>query len=532
MISEEKILEYLAKKAQKKAMRAAKKIKTATVSGYLNESNPFGDANLNEKFVWKKNKKRDVLTRGVSWEERMAEIEKVKRRRDERAAEKAQREEEMMFLQREQAKAEADDFLKKELEFDFHQSKLRSKIRVREGRMKPIDVLATYLHNEPDIELDGPHYYTVFKGLTVKEIEELREDIKLYLNLDRQTPTHTAYWEAMLVVCEWELGEARSKDVMDRTGFRAERGLHLNIETDVRNFLEGMSHDDLVELQSTIEAGMRSGQAKVVEFWEAVLNGLPLYKAKACLKEIHHAKMLRTHLNRLEHKSVDADSSQSDKDKITEDEIEHEIEEPRTFSPKAITDEETDEKAIDPDFDMLLLEKHRLALLKRKQKRMDEMMMTTLKPENSFETRATSALLDPSAEVALDSPVVWWHDRYRPRKPKYFNRVHTGYEWNKYNRTHYDYDNPPPKVVQGYKFDIFYPDLVDKQLAPTYVIEKDGDSSETCIIRFHAGPPYEDIAFRIVNKEWEYSRKKGYKCTFERGTLHLYFNFMRYRYCR
>ena len=30
--------------------------------------------------------------------------------------------------------------------------------------------------------------------------------------------------------------------------------------------------------------------------------------------------------------------------------------------------------------------------------------------------------------------VTWWHDKYRPRKPKYFNRVHTGYEWNKYNQ--------------------------------------------------------------------------------------------------
>jgi len=69
--------------------------------------------------------------------------------------------------------------------------------------------------------------------------------------------------------------------------------------------------------------------------------------------------------------------------------------------------------------------------------------------------------------------VYWWHDKYRPRKPKYFNRVHTGYEWSKYNQTHYDHDNPPPKIVQGYKFNIFYPDLVDKSKAPTYGIEKD-----------------------------------------------------------
>ena len=29
-----------------------------------------------------------------------------------------------------------------------------------------------------------------------------------------------------------------------------------------------------------------------------------------------------------------------------------------------------------------------------------------------------------------------------------------GYEWNKYNQTHYDMDNPPPKIVQGYKFNV------------------------------------------------------------------------------
>ena len=79
---------------------------------------------------------------------------------------------------------------------------------------------------------------------------------------------------------------------------------------------------------------------------------------------------------------------------------------------------------------------------------------------------------------SICSQVYWWHDKYRPRKPKYFNRVHTGYEWNKYNQTHYDHDNPPPKIVQGYKFNIFYPDLVDKSKAPTYSIEKDGRSSD------------------------------------------------------
>ncbi|KAK9826911.1 hypothetical protein WJX81_008654, partial [Elliptochloris bilobata] len=138
-------------------------------------------------------------------------------------------------------------------------------------------------------------------------------------------------------------------------------------------------------------------------------------------------------------------------------------------------------------------------------------------------------------EVVLASKVYWWHEKYRPRKPKYFNRVHTGYEWNKYNQTHYDHDNPPPKVVQGYKFNIFYPDLIDKSIAPEYLLERDPNADEhgsTCLLRFTAGPPYEDVYFKILNKEWEYSHKRGFKCTFERGILHLYFNFKRQRYRR
>lgn len=128
-----------------------------------------------------------------------------------------------------------------------------------------------------------------------------------------------------------------------------------------------------------------------------------------------------------------------------------------------------------------------------------------------------------------------WANKYRPRKPRYFNRVQMGYEWNKYNQTHYDHDNPPPKVVQGYKFNIFYPDLIDKTRAPTYRIEREngrkkGQSfapageEDTCLIRFMAGPPYEDIAFRIVDKEWDYSakRERGFKSSFDKVSLTSY----------
>ncbi|XP_020257548.1 cactin isoform X1 [Asparagus officinalis] len=606
-ITEEEIIEYMAKKSQKKALKVAKKLKSQAVSGYSNDSNPFGDSNLGETFVWRKKIERDVvqgreLDISVKAEkkrqkERMAEIEKVKKRREERAIEKAQHEEEMALLARERARAEFQDWEKREEEFHFDQSKVRSQIRLREGRMKPIDILSKNLNVSDDFDIEINEPYTVFKGLTVKEMEELHDDIKMHLDLDRATPTHIEFWEAMMVVCNWELGEARKRDAIDRARVRGEeppadilaeeRGLHSTIEADVKNLLNGKTSTELETLRRQIESQMRSGTAKVVEYWEAILKRLQIYKAKARLKEIH-ADLLRKHLQHLE-KPVDTEQDlESDKEiKTAEEDVTHEVDgirfavhvlsyvidfiysiftyssifcvDGQQFSPELITEEpmpepeeepgsfspqllhaDQDEEAIDPEVDQAELDKKREAVMLEHQRRVQEAMAAKSNVPDELEVKAMKAMgaleegdavLGSGAEVNLDSQVYWWHDKYRPRKPKYFNRVHTGYEWNKYNQTHYDHDNPPPKIVQGYKFNIFYPDLVDKSKAPIYTIEKDGNG-ETCIIRFHAGPPYEDIAFRIVNKEWEYSHKKGFKCTFERGILHVYFNFKRYRYRR
>jgi hypothetical protein len=440
--------------------------------------------------------------------------------------------------------------------FHFDQSKVRSEIRLHEGHTKPIDVLSKHINPPDDLDIEVNEPYMVFKGLTVKEMEELHEDIKMHLDLDRATPTHTEFWEALMVVCDWELAESRRKDALDRARVRGEEP-PAELLAEERGLL------------SSIESEMRSGNAKVVEYWEAFLNRLHIFKAKVCLREIH-TKMLRKHLQRLEQSSEGEDKVELESDHETkhvaedieediheaevyslelilqkdapEEEEEEEDEEAGSFSPQLLHGDDN-EDAIDPEEDKAILERKRAAVLEKQQKRIKEVMASskTTSLEDNLEMKAIKAMgvmdegdavFGSGAEVNLDSQVYWWHDKYRPRKPKYFNRVHTGYEWNKYNQTHYDHDNPPPKIVQGYKFNIFYPDLVDKIKAPTYAIENDGNSSETCIIRFHAGPPYEDIAFRIVNKEWEYSHKKGFKCTFERGILHVYFNFKRYRYRR
>lgn len=120
--------------------------------GYTNDSNPFGDTNLHQQFVWKKKVEKDghfAEERKVSKSEKAErdrhfydEIEKVRRRRSEREAEQ----EEQERLRAEEARLrEAEqyaDWHQKEETFHLEQARVRSKIRLVEGREKPIDILA------------------------------------------------------------------------------------------------------------------------------------------------------------------------------------------------------------------------------------------------------------------------------------------------------------------------------------------------------------------------------------------------------
>lgn len=51
-----------------------------------------------------------------------------------------------------------------------------------------------------------------------------------------------------------------------------------------------------------------------------------------------------------------------------------------------------------------------------------------------------------------------------------------------------------------------------------------------CLFYFVTGPPYEDIAFKIVNAEWATGKRSGFRCKFQNGVLQLHFNLKFYRY--
>ncbi|KAK3938445.1 mid region of cactin-domain-containing protein [Diplogelasinospora grovesii] len=429
---------------------------------------------------------------------------------------------------------QSEQFIADEDKFVLKQAKKKADIRVREHRAKPIDYLAFNLRfidtdrdvfddNDADVEMEIPAPEAVLEGLDEAQLKELHEDIKSYHTLEIN-PRNKEYWTALLALC----ADRRQKLKPQGPEGRAVT----SVATDVDRILSPKTYEQLEALEKQIRAKLQSNEPIDTDYWGELLKSLLVYKAKAQLKKLCQAiKEARVELlkTRDPERAKALESSdglprgmpkfgQSSGKAATRPVAAS----PATQNPSA-PPPGTARFATTGDEDFSQATK---AMYER------EVARGVEENEEIF-----------TAEEVVSGAKPQWAEKYRPRKPRYFNRVQMGYEWNKYNQTHYDHDNPPPKVVQGYKFNIFYPDLIDKTKAPTFKIVREhgrrrGESyapageEDTCLIRFTAGPPYEDVAFRIVDREWDYSAKRdrGFRSSFDKGILQLHFQFKKVYY--
>jgi len=118
--------------------------------------------------------------------------------------------------------------------------------------------------------------------------------------------------------------------------------------------------------------------------------------------------------------------------------------------------------------------------------------------------------------------------------PDYEAKVYYGHDWNEHNRKIFTPDNPPPKIVRGYKFRIFFGKLFNKGNTPRFRVDnniiggakqdQDSQYKYTALI-IESGPPYLPIVFRIVDKKWDTYRTDGYTSTFLNGIYDLQIHF-------
>ena len=543
------------RRMEKKAKKHRNTKKETVLAGYTNENNPFGDSNLTETFTWKlredkrkrEGRDRETGDKRERIKERLDEIEKVKERRKQREIERREWEEERARLQRDQDILMHEDWEKQEEEFHWEQAKRRSEIRINEGRAKPIDFLYKNLNckdDDFDFSLGEPHL--IFNSLTLEELDDLKGDIGMYLSFAKDKDRD--FWQCLDIVCNSCIEQLEQQRQMQRGGVSDK------VQGDIDKIFLKKTSAQLRELEQNVKSKIAAGGAIDYEYWESLLKRLRVQMAKTKLTEMH-TEMLEKRLVQLEQlkgtEQLDlllrgGEKAENDEEEVSAwdvDEGGDMGEDDGCYSPEMIQDYDESE-AIDEQEDLLELERQRKEILQKEVQKLEKKVsmqkkgagvdssaaaleMYSREQETGFDEDETQF----DEEILVESKTYSWHDKYRPRKPRYFNRVHTGFEWNKYNSTHYDHDNPPPKIVQGYKFNVFYPDLLDKSNPPRYVVEA-GPTKDYSILRFTAGPPYEDIAFQIVNREWETNPRHGFKCQFKHGVLSLWFNFRRFRYRR
>ncbi|KAI2620410.1 mid region of cactin-domain-containing protein [Hypoxylon sp. NC1633] len=431
-------------------------------------------------------------------------------------------------------------FVADEDKFVLKQAKKKADIRVREGRAKPIDLLAFNLRyvdtdrdvfddDDADADIDVPAPSVVLDNLKESELDDLDAEVASYHTLEANKRNRD-YWKALQTLC------ADRRQRLKPMG-PEERAVS-SVVADMDKILGPKSLEQLEKLEGQIQTKLRSDEVLDTDYWEQLLKSLQIFKAKAKLKNIYQ-EIRESRIQLLKERDPEKAKALAESESIGSVVYTASKDKPAASAPKP----------------------------KRNATVVSSGSNSTSAPPpgtarfatggNEDFSQATKALYErevargigeneeifTAEETVPSTTKPQWADKYRPRKPRYFNRVQMGYEWNKYNQTHYDHDNPPPKVVQGYKFNIFYPELLDKTKAPTFKIIREhgrrrGESfapageEDTCLIRFIAGPPYEDIAFRIVDREWDYSAKKdrGFKSSFDKGILQLHFQFKKIYY--
>jgi len=280
--------------------------------GMTNTNNPFGDERLLETFVWEKKLQKSGLANAPveqlkaiqtqRVEENKVELEKLKRQRLERERQKEEMDKEKEFLQRVKEAEYYREWGKQEDSFHYNQVRLRSKIRIGDGRAKPIDLLAHYINEDDDalaVEMIEPSTY--LDGLTILDLEDLIADIKVYTELEQQQKSGTRtqhydaqYWQDITTITEDELAKLRklsSRLYHDQRIDDRREGIHESVFQDVTETFKNKTPQQLEQLEQRIRSKIENEKGIDIGYWESLLSQLQAHMARARLHDRHKLKL-------------------------------------------------------------------------------------------------------------------------------------------------------------------------------------------------------------------------------------------------
>ena len=263
--------------------------------GYTDENNPFGDPNLSQSFNWElKNKK--YLSMGIDpsflYDEKTillkikncsSEIEELKKLKNERESKR--------LTQMPKIDKNIEDNKDKDKIFFINQEKLRSEIRIQQGREKPIDFLVNTLYiyegqnKIPKNFYDNIIYqkpYKIFEKMSTENLNDLYKDIEFQkiLNESNEKENEKMFWESIFIICE---------------SYVKEEDINLLKNEEIKSVIDNYkTKEELDNLEKEIKENLiNEFKNEEIKFWNDVLKLLSINKSKIILDNMYNEFLIK-----------------------------------------------------------------------------------------------------------------------------------------------------------------------------------------------------------------------------------------------
>ncbi|AOW01480.1 cactus-binding C-terminus of cactin protein-domain-containing protein [Yarrowia lipolytica] len=414
--------------------------------------------------------------------------------------------------------AQSRKWIEGEGAFLLKQKRMGSILRINQGRASSVDLFnlilmilerdspanrnyPTYSIHDQEMmegrEAQIPSVETLLDGLKTSDQTQLSEMAKI-------DPENASYWGSALQ-------SASNRDSQDSSKLSV-------VRDDIEKVLGGKNREQLADLEARMQKMIDSGAAPNREFFQDLVAHSKDRRMRLVLDE------KRSEAIETRYKQLCKEAGTTPQTPFTEELYVKAVEQynvewdKRKPQQKSAASEKTPAA---PDF----------------QNAVDDGMADGLLPQITDADGVidlSKGITDESSRDTEEAELYQQSDEIKVDKktrPRFHNRVVLGFDWNKYNQTHYDSNNLPPKTVQGYKFNIFYPELPEGKTPSYQVIKMKNEDitkqRETCLLKFTAPAPYADLTFRVVDRTWDYAARGDgkYNSSYHNGVLQLHFRF-------
>lgn len=287
--------------------------------GYTDDNNPFGDPDLSRPFIWHK-KIQKMRNKGLEpfldIQSLILKLRNVKKDLERIRKNKLQRDEmkENQNEQKNQTKETEeqifDEWKNKDEKFHLAQEKLRTEIRIKQGREKPVDFIHKVLmvwkgfFPIPNDYFEIPEYqrpFLLYDLLDMESLKELYNELNIQLAIDRERLANKKfvcffidiasnfkqshdisendlkefieYWSAMIIILEsYIFPEKNIKNLEPEMG----EAIDETLKNRTFKELDEIEH----ELEKSLNEQIHSAD---IQFWSNTLSQLRIHRCKMIL---------------------------------------------------------------------------------------------------------------------------------------------------------------------------------------------------------------------------------------------------------